>query len=144
MFKCFSIRESDGGFIKARIPTSSKETVVEPMPVLRLPSPTIEEKGRRIGGVDGGSRFLLEGDSVCREGRIFWAMVREKTRGRRATKGRDRRTQAGLRKGEEGSWKIVGEKEMHERCFSVCENVYVYVCVLKSVRARVTDRERWR
>lgn len=28
---------------------------MEPMPVLRLPSATIEEKGRRIGGVDGGS-----------------------------------------------------------------------------------------
>jgi len=64
----------------------------EPMPVLRLPLATMEEKGRRIDGVDGGSRSLLEGDSVCREGRIFWAIVREKTRGRRATKNRDRRT----------------------------------------------------
>lgn len=62
---------------------------VEPMPVLRLPSTTVEEKGRRIGGVDGGSRSLLEGDSVCREGRIFWAWVREKIRGRRATRQKD-------------------------------------------------------
>lgn len=87
------------------------------------PSATVEEKGRRIGGVeDGGSRSLLEGDSVCREGRIFWARVREKARGRRATRGRDRRTRTGLRKDEEGSWKIVGEKETHEGCFCV------YVC----------------
>jgi len=47
MFKCFSIQERDGGFIKARIPTSSKETLVEPMPVLRLLSATVEEKGGR-------------------------------------------------------------------------------------------------
>jgi hypothetical protein len=107
-----------------RIPTSSKETLVEPMPVLRLPSATVEEKGRRIGGVDGGSRSLLEGDSVCREGRIFWARVREKTRGRRATRGRDRRTRAGLRKGEEGSRKIVGEKETHEGSTCLC----IHVC----------------
>lgn len=118
MFKCFSIRERDGGFIKARIPTSSKETPHR-TDARSSPSATIEEKGRRIGGVDGGSRSLLEGDSVCRGGRIFWAIVREKTRGRRATKGRDRRTQAGLRKDEEGSRKIVGERETYERCFCV-------------------------
>lgn len=79
-----------------------------------------------------------------REGRIFWAMVREKTRGRRATKGRDRKTQAGLRKGEEGSRKIVSERETHERCFCVCvrEREYVCLCMLKSVRVHIVDRER--
>lgn len=106
------------------------------MPVLRLPSATTEEKGRRIGGVDGGSRSPLEGDSVCQEGGIFWAMVREKTRGRRVTKGRDRRTRAGLRKDEEGSRKIVGERETHVRCFCVCERER------ECVRLCVADRER--
>lgn len=128
----FDTRKRDGGFIKARIPTSSKETLVEPMPVLRLPSATVEEKGRKIGGVpDGGSRSLLEGDSVYREGRIFWARVREKTRGRRAMRGRDRRMQAGLRKDEEGSRKIVGERETHEGCVkvSVCMCIGEYVCL---------------
>lgn len=96
---------------------------MEPMPVLRLPS-AIEEKGRRFGGVDGGSRSLLEGDSVCREGRIFWAKVREKTRGRRATKDRDGRAQAGLRKGEEGRQPARGRRT---KGVSVC--LYVYVCV---------------
>lgn len=134
----FDTRKRDGDFIKARIPSSkasSKETLVEPMPVLRLPSATVEEKGRKIGGVpDGGSRSLLEGDSVYREGRIFWARVREKTRGRRAMRGRDRRMQAGLRKDEEGSRKIVGERETHEGCF--CVHVCWRVCV------PLADRER--
>lgn len=94
------------------------------------PSATIGEKGedRRRGWRKPVS--LLEGDSGCREGRIFWAIVREKTRGRRATKGRDRRTQAGLRKGEEGSRKIVGERETHERyfCVHMCVSVRIEEC----------------
>lgn len=80
MFKCFSIRERDGDFIKAQIPASSRETLVEPMPVLRPPSATTEG-GRRerdgpggVGrgdGMAGGSRFLHGEGEVRREGRIL-------------------------------------------------------------------------
>lgn len=64
--------ESDGDFIKAQIPVSSRETLVEPMPVLHPPSTTEEGGlGRGVVGAAGGSRSLMEGDSVRREGRIL-------------------------------------------------------------------------
>lgn len=67
MFKCFSIRERDGGFIKARIPTSSKETLGG---TDARSSPTFSNYGRegeedRRGGwrkpVSPGGRFGVSG-----------------------------------------------------------------------------------
>lgn len=79
MFKCFSIGERDGDFIKAQIPASSRETLVEPMPVLfaHLQPPKVVVGGR-AGGIEGTTAWLVEvglswreGGPACREGRIL-------------------------------------------------------------------------
>lgn len=143
MFKCFSIRERDGGFIKARIPTSSKETLVEN----RCPFfAYLQLLWERRGG--GSTAWMAEAGLSWREIRCvekggFSGQWWERRLAEDELRKAETEGQAGVEKG----WRrIVEDRGRRTKRVSLCESVgvcgCVYLCVLKSVHAYVADRER--